>query len=114
MDLKLFQEDVAKIIGVCTDSVTYWENGRAVPQIHHMPSIIEFLGYNPSSIDTSTLSGKIKAFRIGKGITHKALARILGVDGSTVGAWENEESIPKPKTLKHLLWLLRRAGAKNA
>ncbi|HIE05175.1 MAG TPA: hypothetical protein EYP58_00070 [bacterium (Candidatus Stahlbacteria)] len=31
MDLGLFQKDVAKFVGVTTDSVTYWEKGRYQP-----------------------------------------------------------------------------------
>src|SRR5690606_30970241 len=47
MDLGLFQKDIAEIVGTSIDSITFWENGRAQPQIHFFPKIISFLGYYP-------------------------------------------------------------------
>jgi DNA-binding XRE family transcriptional regulator len=60
---KQFQKDVARIIGVSEDSVTYWENERAQPQIQHYPAIISFLGYYPFKHETETLGGKLKQIR---------------------------------------------------
>jgi len=57
MDLRQFQSDVAKIFGVSTDCVTYWENNRSAPQIIFYPKIMEFLGYSPLDFDKITLSG---------------------------------------------------------
>ena len=108
MDLGLLQEEVAAIIGVSTDSVTYWENGRAVPQIQHMPKIIEFLGYNPIPINENTLGGRVKKYRLKHGLSHEEFGRILGVHGSTVGSWEKEEFIPSKASLNTLKNLLRK------
>ena len=107
MDLKLFQEDVARIIRVSTDSVTYWENGRAIPQIQHMPKIISFLGYNPVSSDLTTLYGRVKEYRVTHGLSHKELGRVLGVDASTVGSWEFGEFEPAEKTRHKLRTLFK-------
>jgi len=63
MDLRQFQSDVAKIFGVSTDCVTYWENNRSTPQLIFYPKIMEFLGYSPLDFDKTTLSGRIKAYR---------------------------------------------------
>ncbi len=46
-ELGLFQKDVAIILKISEDSLTYWENGRAKPQKKHHATIIEFLGYSP-------------------------------------------------------------------
>jgi len=35
IELKLLQKDVAKIIGVSEDTITFWENNRATPQAKH-------------------------------------------------------------------------------
>ncbi|MGV3598251.1 MAG: helix-turn-helix domain-containing protein [Bacteroidota bacterium] len=47
MDRNLMQKDVAKLIGVSEDCITYWENGRSNPQIRFTQNIIMFLGYIP-------------------------------------------------------------------
>ncbi len=82
------QRDVGIFIGVSEDCITNWENNRSTPMIHSMPKIIEFLGYNPTELVNSDLSGQIKTYRIRLGLSHKKLGKMLGVDGSTVGAWE--------------------------
>lgn len=43
MDMGLFQKDVARIIGVSTDTVTYWEKGRVKPSKKNLPRIKQFL-----------------------------------------------------------------------
>ena len=43
MDMGLFQKDVAKLIGVSTDTVTYWEKGRVEPSKRNMLKIKQFL-----------------------------------------------------------------------
>lgn len=82
------QKEVGKLIGVSEDCITYWENGRSEPQIQFMPKIIEFLGYMPIEIDTSTIGGKIKANRMRHGLSYKKMGELLNVDASTIGAWE--------------------------
>ena len=102
MQLKLFQSDVAKIFDVCEDSITGWENGRSVPQIQYYPKLIEFLGYNPFPVETETLGGRIKKYRIEHGLSHKKLGEKIGVDASTIGAWEENEHVPNIKIFSSL------------
>ncbi|MGV3598244.1 MAG: helix-turn-helix domain-containing protein [Bacteroidota bacterium] len=106
MDRKLLQKEVAKLIGVSEDCITYWENGRSEPQIQFMPKIIEFLGYMPVEVDTSTFEGKLKMYRMRHGLSHKKLGKLLGVDASTVGAWENNFSRPQERTQKLLIKII--------
>lgn len=47
IELNLFQKEVAEIIGVSEDCITYWENERSIPQKRHLSKITSFLGYNP-------------------------------------------------------------------
>jgi DNA-binding transcriptional regulator YiaG len=44
--LNLKQKDVAKLLGVCEDAITGWENRRSEPQKKYYSKIISFLGYN--------------------------------------------------------------------
>ena len=102
MDLSLLQKDVANIIGVSEDCITYWENARSTPQIQFMPRIVKFLDYNPVDADMKTLAGQIRNYRILNGLSHKKFGEMLGVDATTVGAWELGTSIPKKSTLERI------------
>ena len=102
LELKLFQSDVAKLLGVCEDTITGWENGRSFPQIQYYPKLIQFFGYNPFPVDGSTLSGRIKKFRIKQGVSYKKLGAAIGVNASTIGAWEANEHVPGEAKRKRL------------
>ena len=108
MDKKLMQKEVAKLIGVSEDSLTGWENGRSEPQIQFVPYIIEFLGYMPIEVDVSTVGGRIKEYRMRHGLSHKKMGKLLGVDASTVGTWENNSSRPQERTQKLLIKIIDR------
>jgi DNA-binding XRE family transcriptional regulator len=106
LDLKLSQIAVARIIGVSEDTITYWENERTVPQMSLMPKIIRFLGYNPISIDTSTLGGKIKEFRYLRGLSKKRMADRLNVDPSTITTWEDNLFMPSVRNYERIMCVL--------
>ena len=97
---------MAERIGVTEESITNWENSNSGPQIHFYPKIIEFLGYFPFDIDTSTLGGKIKRYRYMKGVSQEQLAKELGVNESTVFHFEKNTHKPLPGTLKKLAPIL--------
>jgi transcriptional regulator with XRE-family HTH domain len=107
LELKLLQSEVAKILDVCEDTMTGWENSRSRPLVYHYPKIIQFLGYNPFPSDTSTLGGRIKQYRTEKGITQEALGRLLLVNESTIFHWEKNIHLPSPTKLKSLENLLK-------
>lgn len=103
----LFQEDVAKLIGVSTDCITNWENNHGIPQIQFMPAIIEFLGFVPIEIDNDTLGGQMLLYRNLHGLSHRKLGKLIGVDASTIGSWEKGLSIPQKNKLQNLLKVIR-------
>jgi DNA-binding XRE family transcriptional regulator len=43
MDMGLFQKDVARVIGVSTDTITNWEKGRTKSSKNNLERIIRFL-----------------------------------------------------------------------
>jgi len=102
----LLQKDIAERFGVTEATITNWELNRHEPQIGYYPKIIEFLGYFPFEIDTSTLGGKIKRYRYMKGVTQEELAKELGVNESTVFHYENNDTKPLRKTMKKLAPIL--------
>ncbi len=68
------QKDVAGIIGVTEDCLTYWENNRNQPMVKHYPAIINYLGYYPFDHETETLAGKLKQIRYVNGDSFKRFA----------------------------------------
>lgn len=91
---KLWQEEVAKILQVSTDTVTNWETGRSAPNIKYYPAIIEFLGYIPFNFDLSTIANKLKYYRFLNGLSHAEMGKLLKRDASTIASWEKGESVP--------------------
>jgi transcriptional regulator with XRE-family HTH domain len=106
LELKLRQEDVARMIGVSCRTLTYWEIGLAEPHIEQGPNIIKFLGYHLEPFGTKTLGDQIKNYRFLHGLSCKALSRILDVNLSSIYSWEANEFMPKPSLLKRLNELL--------
>ncbi|MCB9044674.1 MAG: transcriptional regulator [Chitinophagales bacterium] len=104
--LGLFQKDVAEIIGVSEDSVTYWENKRSEPQIRHYPKIIEFLGYNPHSTSAASLGCRVYQYRIKNGLSIKTLAAKLKINERTLASWEHGNNLPQSSKLDDLLKLI--------
>ena len=100
LDLKLFQAEVARLIGVTESTVTNWEKNQTEPMLWVMPKVIEFLGYEPNLFITQSFGQSIKSYRLLRGITQEELAHHLSVDPSTLGRWERDESRPNRRLMK--------------
>ncbi len=87
LDLGLRQRDAAKQIGVNPKTYENWEQEKYEPEVRFWPGVILFLGYDPRP-DPETLGERIRAARRRQGISQEELARRLGIDPSTVAAWE--------------------------
>ncbi|WP_299586596.1 helix-turn-helix transcriptional regulator [Mucilaginibacter sp.] len=101
IETNLLQKEVAAIIGVSEDSVTYWENGRAIPQVQHYPRLITFLGYYPFIHETKSIAGKLKQVRNCLGLSYEQCGEVFSVHASTIRAWELKHHCPPAVT--HLL-----------
>lgn len=88
LDRKLLQKDIAKILAVDTDTVTYWETNRTEPSPTCLPKIISFLGYVPLSILPDDPRKRFVAYRKLAGLSQEEFARKLGVDPGTLRKWE--------------------------
>ena len=47
LQLKLFQPEAARRLGVSMVSLSRWECDKVYPTAPHRPRIVEYLGYNP-------------------------------------------------------------------
>jgi transcriptional regulator with XRE-family HTH domain len=96
LELGRFQRQVAEEIGVNETTVFNWERNKARPQIHYLPRILKFLGYNPSPFPES-LRDQLLRERTTLGLTQKAFAKRLGVDPTTLARWEKGKGTPSKK-----------------
>jgi len=98
LDLKLFQRQVADQIGVTESTIFNWESNETSPQVHHLPKIIRFLGYNPLP-ETESLRERLILRQKLLGLSQKAMAKRLGVDETTLRKCERARARPCRRSL---------------
>jgi DNA-binding transcriptional regulator YiaG len=109
--LGLRQKEVAKLLGVDTFTVLNWERGKTAPKIRHLPQIVSFLGYDPAPPPAArTFGDELFAARRKLGVSRKKLARLMGVDDSTVRRWEEAKSMPRGPQLSALCRFMKKAA----
>jgi transcriptional regulator with XRE-family HTH domain len=87
LDIGLLQSDVAERIGVSEATIYNWERNANSPQVHDIPAIILFLGYNPLPAAKS-LGKKLLWARRKLGLTQRTMAERLGIDPTTLARLE--------------------------
>jgi len=108
IQLQLTQNQVAKRIGVATDTITNWELNRNVPQIQFMPKIIAFLNYVPNvGGEPESLGEELNLYRMMYGKSIKLLARKWGMDEKTLFTIESNERFFQ-KSMNKVRWYLFR------
>ncbi len=93
LDSGLRQKDAAKQLGVRVDTFRLWEGNATLALPQHWPGLIKFLGGYPFRIGRS-FPEKFHAARLIRGLTHREIAEVFGVDPSNVSRWER--GIQKP------------------
>ena len=73
------------------------------PGLARIPKIIEFSGYDPFEKETENLGDRIREYRRVHGLSQKKLASLLGIDPSTISAWERGEHQPTKRLLDKLI-----------
>jgi DNA-binding XRE family transcriptional regulator len=95
LDVKLLQKDVAAILAVDTMTVNNWERNRCQPKLYLNPKIVRFLGCNPfPANENPSIIEPIKAYRLIHGLSQKKMAKVLGIDPTTLARWENGRGKP--------------------
>ena len=87
MELHLTRTEAGKLLGVRPAGVSDWEAGRYEPSAGHWPSILAFLGYDPSP-EPESFAQKLDAIRRQRGWGLWELAEHLGVSCSTMTRWQ--------------------------
>jgi DNA-binding XRE family transcriptional regulator len=88
-----------------------WEKGREPPAVRFWPAILRYLGYDPRP-EPLGFDGRLKRNREDEGLTERELTRQLGIDPSTVSAWEGGK-VRRPRLrIRQVFerWLASREG----
>ena len=87
MDRGLWQEHVAEALGVSASTICNWEGNHTSVATRYLPKVVAFLGYDPRQ-GTGQLGERIRMQRERQGLSQAALAERLGLNVSTIVAWE--------------------------
>jgi len=94
------------MFGIDDVTIYLWENNRVAPSLAKIPKILDFLGRDPFETKTETLGDRIRKYRRVHGLSQKKLSRLVGVNPSTVGAWEKDENRPLKRNLEKFTSIL--------
>ncbi len=87
LDRGLRHDEVARELGVSKATLFNWEGNHTRVQTRFMPQVVAFLGYDPRE-EAGQIGDRIRMLRERQGLSQVALAAKLGLNPSTVVAWE--------------------------
>ena len=93
IDRGLTQSNAVAFLSVSEETLHNWETGKTAPPVKYWPAIMEFLGYCPYQRARS-LGDRLRLHRMHRGLSHRALAKMLGVDSGSLSRWETSEREP--------------------
>lgn len=106
LDRGMSQPQVARILKVTTDTVTYWETNRCEPTAKYAKAIIEFLRCVPF-LGNESLAERLYLARLVSGKTQKEVAKEIGCDSSTLRLIELGTRKPFRKTREKIEQFVR-------
>ena len=98
----LTQKEAGSQLGVTESAIWNWENGWSSSQFRFFLRITQFLGYEIPIPEPVTLGQTIKRCRFLQGISQKELARLLGLDPTTLARSEKGESRQSTRLMQRL------------
>ena len=101
--MKLTKRQLSLKFHVDDTTIYLWERNRVKPSLAQIPKIIEFLGCDPFETAVENLEDRIREYRRVQGLTQKKMAKQLGVDQTTLAAWERGEHKPSKNLLPNLV-----------
>jgi transcriptional regulator with XRE-family HTH domain len=110
---KMFQNDLAKKLGVSVAGYRNWECNATTPEVRYMLAIIEFIGCNPLPEGTSW-GDRLVHCRTSHGLTQKEAADEIGVDQGTLAKWQQGKREPTGDFLKRVTRFLDCAKGKES
>jgi transcriptional regulator with XRE-family HTH domain len=93
----MLQREVAVLFKVDAFTILNWETGFTKPQTKDVPTLINFLGYDPEPPSLVTIADHLRATRRRLGWSQRQTASYLAIDPSTLSSWELGGTIMKPE-----------------
>jgi transcriptional regulator with XRE-family HTH domain len=94
---RLQVKELAKILNITPATLINWEQGNNKPTTTHNKAVINFLGYCPLPTTLKLIKSigqQVRLKRMYEGLTAKQLARIIGIDTTTILRWESRDTNP--------------------
>ena len=108
MDRGLTQRTLAERLRCCLETVAAWEQDESEPLARQWPGIAEVLG--PGLVPQADgFPGRVRALRLGLGLTQEQVAARSGVDLRTIRNVETGRHRPRRRTLARLAVVLESA-----
>ena len=101
IEMKMSQEEFAKLLGTSKQVISRYENGQRSPKISVAADYAQKLGISLNVLNgiedehSMTIGEKIKLLREKHGMTQLELARAVGVSDKAVSTWENDINVPR-------------------
>jgi DNA-binding transcriptional regulator YiaG len=125
--LRILQSKAARLLGVCTATLSRWEWDTTYPAREFHPRVVDYLGYDPfislepgrpkgnESAGVANLTREtaesfglwLRKRRTALRKSQKEFAKCLGVDARTLRSWEVNNYIPIPIKKEEILRLTR-------
>lgn len=86
--------------------LSVWESGKRTPPVTYWPAIMEFLGNCPYE-EAHSLGDRLRLHRTHRGLTHRALAKLLNVDPGSLSRRETGERRPDRRSREVIERFLR-------
>lgn len=125
LQLRIFQSEAARLLGVSTEVLSRWEWDTVFPAQATWPRLADYLGYDPfmhrklsspkgnESTSVANLTRKatesfgtwVRKHRVRLRKSQKEFARCLGVDPKTLRHWEMNEHASLPTKKEEIMRL---------
>jgi DNA-binding transcriptional regulator YiaG len=123
--LRIFQSKAARLLGVCTATLSRWEWDTTYPAWEFHSRIADYIGHNPFTYPelgkpkgnesgsvanltretTESFGTWLRKRRIALRKSQKGFAKCLGIDAKTLRNWEINEHAPLPSKKEEILRL---------
>ena len=104
LELGLCQAQVGEILRTAECTIVNWEKHWTEPQLHLIPGILEFLGYDPFPSGANNLGEKLLQYRKSNGTSQRELARRTGIDPATLSRLERASRETLREVNRFLKW----------